>query len=377
MKKVIKTKLYKEFRCIADQCSFSCCEGWDINVDEDTYHKWNNEQGPFSKLCKNIYKEKEEEETVYKIRMGKELHCPFLDEHKLCNIIKDYGDDYLSNTCKSFPRIENDMEDAIEYSVSCACPAVVDMIYSRKEKIELPHTIINRFNDKKLLTYKIRQHMLYLIEAKRFNLQERILLIFSMLLSLTEESSEIEAILEKYKEESYLILLLGVIKDTEISREDSFIEKNELFLDITEDYKKEFHYQPYLEDIARLAEDIDYSGKTLFDWRNYEKFSMEYEELFGACLAYKIYSNCIDEDVEDIIMSYQLIVTEYIMVNYSVFLKWLLNKKKRIPYEEVRNLIVTYSRIIGYNLEGMTMFWEDSFDDAIWEFGYAVALLKD
>ena len=31
---------YKEFTCIADQCSFTCCREWKIGVDDVTFKKW-------------------------------------------------------------------------------------------------------------------------------------------------------------------------------------------------------------------------------------------------------------------------------------------------------------------------------------------------
>jgi lysine-N-methylase len=42
----------------------------------------------------------------------------------------------------------------------------------------------------------------------------------------------------------------------------------------------------------------------------------------------------------------------------------------------VRDNIVCFSRIIGYNTDGMKEFWEESFDDAIWELGYLILLVS-
>ena len=35
---------YNNFKCIADKCKFTCCSGWDINIDINTYEKWNKEK---------------------------------------------------------------------------------------------------------------------------------------------------------------------------------------------------------------------------------------------------------------------------------------------------------------------------------------------
>mgnify|MGYP006874698003 CR=1 FL=1 len=30
---------YKEFKCIAGECRHSCCIGWEIDIDEETYKR--------------------------------------------------------------------------------------------------------------------------------------------------------------------------------------------------------------------------------------------------------------------------------------------------------------------------------------------------
>ena len=37
---ILKITNYDDFKCIADKCKFTCCEGWDIGVEVDTYNKW-------------------------------------------------------------------------------------------------------------------------------------------------------------------------------------------------------------------------------------------------------------------------------------------------------------------------------------------------
>lgn len=37
---ILKIKEYDKFKCTADKCKFTCCTGWDINVDTETYNKW-------------------------------------------------------------------------------------------------------------------------------------------------------------------------------------------------------------------------------------------------------------------------------------------------------------------------------------------------
>ena len=36
----LKISNYHKFRCIADQCTFTCCQEWRIGVDATTLKKW-------------------------------------------------------------------------------------------------------------------------------------------------------------------------------------------------------------------------------------------------------------------------------------------------------------------------------------------------
>ena len=38
---------YNKFHCIADQCKDSCCIGWEIMIDPDSYEKYKREDESF------------------------------------------------------------------------------------------------------------------------------------------------------------------------------------------------------------------------------------------------------------------------------------------------------------------------------------------
>ena len=63
MKNILKEEFYDDFSCIADRCSFTCCEGWDIIVDNDTYHKWKSNEKQSGYLCKNVKTKKSNNAT--------------------------------------------------------------------------------------------------------------------------------------------------------------------------------------------------------------------------------------------------------------------------------------------------------------------------
>ena len=47
--KTVVPSYYKEFRCIADKCNHSCCKGWEIDIDDETYKKYAESDLPIAK----------------------------------------------------------------------------------------------------------------------------------------------------------------------------------------------------------------------------------------------------------------------------------------------------------------------------------------
>ena len=43
---------YKTFQCIADKCEHSCCIGWEIDIDEDSYDYYMGIEGAFGERLK-------------------------------------------------------------------------------------------------------------------------------------------------------------------------------------------------------------------------------------------------------------------------------------------------------------------------------------
>jgi lysine-N-methylase len=267
MNNIVKVDFYDDFSCIADKCSFSCCKGWKIIVDIDTYNKWKSDETQSEYLCKNVKFKKISMGTEYFIKMGNHMNCPFLDEKSLCNIVINHGEDYLPKTCKTFPRLENSFGNINEYSLSCACPAVVDIINVINGKMKFSFNFDENIKKNIPIEYNIREVMITILQNSKFSINDRILLIFNMLLFLKKQSVITKEIISRFQDEKYLCSLTAIWNGIEIDNEDSCRELNELFLDITENYKKEKNFRNYLKDISELAEDMEVESSQI-KWHN-------------------------------------------------------------------------------------------------------------
>lgn len=122
---------YKEFRCIADKCRDSCCIGWEIDIDEDTFSYYQSVEGAFGERLRAHMVTEEGNSFV----LEQNGWCPFLNEKKLCDICIALGEEALSEVCTEFPRFTMEYENVREKILSISCEEVGRLIFSSREKI--------------------------------------------------------------------------------------------------------------------------------------------------------------------------------------------------------------------------------------------------
>ncbi len=368
---IFKVSNYDKFKCTADKCKFTCCEGWDISIDTNTYNKWRKEKDDSDYLLNNVKVKKCDNKAEYSI--NKETHdpCPFLDKQGLCYIVKKHGEDYLSSTCHMFPRVENVFDYRKELLLSCSCPEVVELISGMNGKINIYSKTSSNF-EYNLLELKIREALINIIQQENLNLEYKLIISFEMLVSILEnesfnrEDNLLEEI-DKYK--NNIQNLTCTYKEIELNIDESIEEINYLFLDIIENYKEVPMFNSLLRDISSFAEEADFEMLSS-KWNSYKNLLKKYNDLIENCIISKVLINCVSNDIEDFIISFQMIMIDYLLVRYAVFLKYCMSKEEEIYIEDIKDYIVAFSRIIGNNTEAVREFLKDSFDDEILEIGY-------
>lgn len=393
---ILKISNYDKFKCVADKCRFTCCTGWDVSIDKDTYNKWKKENNKTGFILNNVKIKKCGRKTEYFINKENHEACSLLDKHGLCQVVKSLGEEYLSSTCHRFPRIENIFEDKKELSLSCACPEVVELISSITGKINIISE--NDTNLKSnLLELKIREVLVNIMQQENILLEEKLIVSFQMLSTILNnenfrEDSLLEE-LEKYKNREYIKELIDMNKKIESNINDSVEEINYLFLDIIKNYKEVSSFEIILKDISDFAENIEIESLSA-KWHDYKNLFEQYNMLNENCIVSDILSSCVSNDIEAITISFQMIILEYLLVRYAVFLKYCMNENKEarftdahwvsdshqiiasdsllkeIDAEDIKDYIVVFSRIIGNNIEAVTDFFRDGFGEDVLEIGY-------
>lgn len=370
----IKTDFYDTFSCIADKCSITCCQEWKIEVDEDTLNKWNKlYEDEEKKNCLSCSVEKKEGFGI--IQLNEEKQCPFLNQEKLCRLVMRHGEEVLSKTCATFPREIHDFADRKEYSLVACCPEVVDIL-NKQEKIGFLGDTEKVKDD----LFAIRHLLIEIVKDEKFSINKGLMIGYYILLNILEGGKTKKEYWEEYEDSAVLEQFAETIDRMEFQHLDTFDERNELFLDLAENYRKEGIYTRYLEHIAELAEkyaECYEEEELLEDLERFEQEISKYNGLFRKYLVSDIFNECLipDSDFESMVMLFQWIAMEYVMMRHAVFLNWKLGGCQAIPYEMVRDCIVIQSRMTGYDEEDIKEYLENSFQSFIWEWGYLALIV--
>ncbi len=374
---IIKIKGYDKFKCIADKCKFTCCKGWDINVDNNTYNKWKAKE-ELSYLLDNVRFIKSNGENIYLIKKETRGACPLLSDEGLCNIVINHGEEYLSSTCKSFPRIENDFEDVKELTLSCSCPEVVNIISNMNKKIYIEsNEALSYIED--LGSLQIREALVNIIQKEDITLENKLILSYNILFDiLNSDDLDYEALielLENYKSKKYIKEELNKYRSYENKDNKKYLKEiNTLFIDIIENYRNVPLFKEALTDIYKFAEEINI--EMLFNnWREVKYLFKEYDPLMENCIVSKVLSSCVNDDLEEMIIALEMIILEYLFIRHAVLLNYCINENKEISIEDIKDYIVIFSRIIGNNSDAVMEFLLDTFENEILDFDYISSLV--
>ncbi|EPB8148147.1 flagellin lysine-N-methylase [Clostridium perfringens] len=127
--KVRVPNYFNEFKCIASECEDTCCAGWEIVIDDETYKRYENVEGEFGEILRSKIV-KSDGENIFLLNNG---NCSFLNEKKMCEIYINLGEDHLCYTCQQFPRYTEEFLDLKEVGLSLSCPEAARIILRRAE----------------------------------------------------------------------------------------------------------------------------------------------------------------------------------------------------------------------------------------------------
>lgn len=124
---------YKDFRCIGGACTDTCCAGWEIDIDDVTYEKYQKLPEELKQhICGQIGTEGEEH--FFLLKDGH--RCSFLNEEGLCDIFIRAGENYLCDICREHPRFYNWVGSYTEAGLGLCCEEAERLILGSQSPVQ-------------------------------------------------------------------------------------------------------------------------------------------------------------------------------------------------------------------------------------------------
>ncbi|MEG7619420.1 flagellin lysine-N-methylase [Lysinibacillus fusiformis] len=356
----------QHFSCIGSACEDSCCIGWNVNIDEDTYKKYkrsrNEELKPLFEENIKRQRSRTTKDSFARIKMDNSGRCSFLSEENLCKIQLNLGEEYLSNTCTIYPRIPKRVNNVIEKSATMSCPEAARLALLNPEGIEFDE-IEEPMNSRQLLMRTIDTQALHVSNKVEKYFWELRIFTIQLLQNRAYTLDERIIILGLFYQE-----IQKLVDEKNIHDIPSSIAK---YMNLTADNT----LKKWIDDIpSQLAIQIKLC-KELVDFRfNYTISGARYLECLTEVLNGLHFTE--ENSIENIEIQYRKAMTgyykpfmqehEYILENYLVnnVFKNLFPLEQKTVFEDYVMLVVHYA-LIKLHLIGMSGFHEGLTTDLV------------
>ncbi|MBQ2434279.1 MAG: flagellin lysine-N-methylase [Clostridia bacterium] len=184
--KLMAPSYYPRFSCIAGACKHSCCIGWEIAVDKESYERFSRLDGGSGKILNKIG----EADGEYFFRTDANGKCPFLNADGLCDLIIEYGESVLCPICADHPRFRSFYETFTEIGLGLSCEEAARIILNDQAPFSM--IALSGRSDETALTedeeemLSMREEMIEILEDGSLPFEERISALFELADSVTK-----------------------------------------------------------------------------------------------------------------------------------------------------------------------------------------------
>ncbi|MGL4847514.1 MAG: flagellin lysine-N-methylase [Clostridium sp.] len=373
---ILMPEYMKKFKCIGGACTDTCCKGWYISIDEDTYKKY--------KRVKNYEIKNKIDKYVIRTRSNKSKNnvakmklenngCAFLREDGLCTIHGTLGEDYLSNTCKVYPRSFNKVNNIVEKSLSLSCIESSKVVLLEKEKMEfsfieeekkeyLLNKTANLSEEKKIWKdyfWDLRIFTIDILQNRNYKIDERLIILGFFYSKLDEKITEnkineIEDLIRTYKMYIDERVFDEGIKNINSSLDLQFVICKKI-LDIRSNTS--ITSEKYLEYLKKMllglnvkeGISIEESMKSYKEAHEkyYKPFIEENEHMLENYLVNHVFKNLFPIDEENPFKSYIKLVLHYAII--KLHLVGIGNNEEGLTEEIVVDVIQVISKTFEHN----------------------------
>ena len=134
---ILQPKYVADFQCDGSKCNAKCCGKWRIDIDMETYKKYQRIKNPAmrKKILSSI--QPSTIQTGFQIELNNKGVCPLLCEDNLSYIQRNMGEDALSQTCKVYPRMVQQIGNYQFRMLAMTCPVAAEYALLSPNAMEL------------------------------------------------------------------------------------------------------------------------------------------------------------------------------------------------------------------------------------------------
>lgn len=358
---------FDEFKCIADKCEDTCCAGWGIVIDDNSYKKYLNVKGTFGEELRNKIVN-EEGENVFVLNGDR---CSFLDDTNLCAIYNELGAEGLCYTCRQYPRYLEEFGTLREIGLSLSCPEAARIILNKNKSVKFlvsdNDEEVNSYNDINPNIYinlmKCRKIVFDILQNREIKLKHRCALALSFTNEIQEkiDSNDITSIKDvrnKYLNKEFIDESINSLHNYEKSLEEKYMNIYKIF-NIFINLK---HIKP--NDILGLENSLRYFWQNDEDMKVYynlhksfNKYYIDKEYKFEQIIIYYVYRYFMKAVYDyDVLGKIKLGLISFIIIKELSIIRYLENKE--FLDEDMVDIAHTYSKDIEHLEENIEVLQE-------------------
>lgn len=360
---------FKQFKCIASECEDTCCAGWEIVIDDDTYDMYKSVEGKFGeRLKKEIYLD-EENEPIFRLKGN---DCAFLNKNKMCDIYSELGEEALCYTCQQYPRYTEEFGSIREVGLSLSCPEAARIILGTSKTTEFETSeddgMVPAYNDISFDIFmqltKSRKIMLEIIQNRSIELNNRIAVILSFSQEIQKnidnnKIDDISHVCEKYSDREFINKYISGLDKYKNNPEHKYNNMKKYFMV----YKNLDHinerWPHILNDVIKDLFGKETSCETYVD--KHKKFNLyyvdnfyEYEHLIVYFIFRYFMKAVFDYDVS---AKVKMAVVSYLMIKELGVYRWSINNGEFTKEDQVE-VMRMYSKDIEHSDDNMESLYE-------------------
>ncbi len=355
--KIRVPKYFNKFKCIAGKCEDTCCAGWEIVIDEETYDYYENLSGSFGERLRNEIVN-DGEDNIFVLKNG---NCAFLNENKLCDIYNEFGEDGLCYTCKKYPRYIEEFGNLREVGISLSCPEAARIMLGDSNKVEFELSendeIITSYNDIDGMLFielmQCRNIIFNISQNRNIDLNVRATIILDFAKEVQDKINEddltsLKTIKERYLDKNFINKTSSDL-DKNISNKEQWYNDIDEYFNVFKGLKHINNNDPLGLDkvLSYIRSSVENKDIYLDKYKEFNNFYKDNMYKFENILVYFVFryfmKAVFDYDVADKVKT---AVVSYLMIKQLCIVRWV--ESGDLSDEDIVDISHTYSKDIEH-----------------------------